>query len=59
MIYAANYKYPESISNGWTGLCTTGTTQSPIDLDPNMEATVHSPITYKNYFHAHHNKAST
>jgi len=30
--------------------------QSPIDLNPAMVATVHSPITYKNYFNGHFNK---
>jgi carbonic anhydrase len=47
-------KYPEDAS--WGGACATGQMQSPIDLDPGMAATVHSPITYKNYFNGHFNK---
>ena len=50
------FHYPESLANGWGGLCETGTKQSPIDLDPDMVPTVHAPITYKNYFNCAFNK---
>jgi len=50
------FSYPESVANGWTGDCVTGTMQSPIDLDSSMEATVHAPIEYRNYFNGHFNK---
>jgi len=56
MASGAHYSYPESAANGWSGLCATGAMQSPIDLDPSMVATIHSPITYKNYFNGHFNK---
>lgn len=53
---AASYHYPESLGNGWDGTCATGMMQSPIDLDGSMTATVHSPITFKNYFNGPFNK---
>ena len=56
MASGVRFSYPESAANGWTGLCATGSMQSPIDLDPDMVATIHSPITYKNYFSGHFNK---
>jgi hypothetical protein len=56
MASGTSFSYPESAANGWTGLCGTGSMQSPIDLDPNMMAMIHSPITYKNYFNGHFNK---
>jgi len=56
MASGSHFSYPESADNGWAGVCATGAMQSPIDLDPNMAATVHSPITYKNYFNGHFNK---
>ena len=52
------FSYPESVANGWTGDCVTGTMQSPIDLDSSMEATVHAPIEYRNYFNGHFNKVN-
>ena len=52
------FSYPESVANGWTGDCVTGTMQSPIDLDSSMTATVHSPIEYRNYFNGHFNKVN-
>ena len=56
MASAARFSYPEKAENGWTGLCATGSMQSPIDLDPNMVPTIHAPITYKNYFNGKFNK---
>jgi len=52
----SGFTYPESNLTGWTGFCENGTMQSPIDLTHNMTATVHSPITYKNYFNGHFNR---
>ena len=52
------FSYPESVANGWDGDCVTGTMQSPIDLDSSMEATVHAPIEYRNYFNGHFNKVN-
>lgn len=52
----SGFTYPESPANGWTGICENGTMQSPINLTHTMTATVHSPITYKNYFNGHFNK---
>jgi len=40
----------------WGGECEAGMMQSPIDLPTNMKATIHAPITYKNYFNGHFNK---
>jgi len=51
-----HFEYPEDPATGWAGLCETGMMQSPIDLDPHMVASVHSPITYKGYFNGHFNK---
>jgi len=51
-----SFSYPESVANGWDGVCVTGMNQSPIDLDSSMEATVHAPINYRNYFNGHFNK---
>ena len=56
MVGASSWEYPEDLGNGWTGDCASGTAQSPIDLDSSMTATVHSPITYKNYFNGAFNK---
>ena len=53
-----SFKYPESVANGWDGVCVTGMNQSPIDLDSSMEATVHAPINYRNYFNGHFNKVN-
>ena len=55
---SGGFSYPESVANGWTGDCVTGTMQSPIDLDSSMTATVHSPIEYRNYFNGHFNKVN-
>ena len=51
-----SFSYPESVQNGWDGVCVTGMNQSPIDLDSSMKATVHAPINYRNYFNGHFNK---
>lgn len=53
---AASFNYPESPDNGWDGTCISGEMQSPIDLKSNMTATVHAPITFKNYFNGPFNK---
>ena len=49
------YSYPESVANGWDGACETGTRQSPVDLDSSLEATIHAPIKYRNYFNGQYN----
>lgn len=56
MVGASTWDYPPSLANGWAGLCDTGMMQSPIDLDSAMTATVHSPITFRNYFNGPFNK---
>ena len=56
MVAASSYTYPESEDNGWDGTCVDGGMQSPIDLKSNMTATVHAPITFKNYFNGPFNK---
>jgi len=49
--------YQDTMSGDWlTGSCMTGMMQSPIDLPTDMEATVHAPINYRNYFNGHFNK---
>lgn len=53
---AAEWGYPEDAHHGWDGACIDGMNQSPIDLDSNMTATIHSPITFKNYFNGPFNK---
>ena len=47
-----SWSYPESAGNGWTGTCSTGTKQSPINLDRSMagDALIHAPIDYYGYF---------
>ena len=52
---SASYSYPESVANGWDGACETGMMQSPVDLDSNLEATIHAPIKYRNYFNGQYN----
>ena len=54
----SGFSYPESVANGWDGVCVTGINQSPIDLDSGMKATVHAPINYRNYFNGHFNKVT-
>ena len=54
----SGFSYPESVANGWDGVCVTGINQSPIDLDSGMKATVHAPINYRNYFNGHFNKVN-
>jgi len=46
------WSYPESTANGWDGLCTTGTKQSPIDLyhTDMPKPHIHSNIKFNNYF---------
>ena len=56
MAGAAEWGYPEDAHHGWDGACIDGMNQSPIDLDSNMTATIHSPITFKNYFNGPFNK---
>ena len=48
------WSYPESTANGWDGVCTTGTKQSPIELyHSELPApSIHSNIKFKNYFSA-------
>ena len=49
------YSYPESVANGWDGTCETGMRQSPVDLDSKLQATIHAPIKYRNYFNGQYN----
>jgi len=48
------WSYPEDTANGWDGVCTTGTKQSPIELyHSELPApSIHSNIKFKNYFSA-------
>jgi len=56
LAYVSAWDYPESVANGWTDTCDTGTRQSPINFDSSMGASVHAPIEYRNYFNGYFNK---
>merc|ERR1711936_1368216 len=55
-VSAGDWSYPEKTSNGWDGVCQSGSNQSPIDLNTTMTADVHAPLQYRNYGNKKFNK---